>query len=153
MFLVKLNFATPTPFGSLLFFRRDLLSNDDLNLFLIHQASYSKGYQWYLMHREVLGSIWKIGRYPIKVSEVLDCYRSTESTGSIIQTSLQEQPYLCLHHLSRILVRLSMLEFEHVLSGSIFTFVLGVLTLKAPITTAADDKFCHIISNFEKATS
>ena len=23
------------------------------------------------MHREILGSIWKIGRFPIKVSEVL----------------------------------------------------------------------------------
>ena len=47
--------------------------NYNLNLLLIHQVSYSKGYQWYLMHREVLGSIWKIGRYPIKVSEVLLC--------------------------------------------------------------------------------
>ena len=47
------------------------LSNYNLNSFLIHQASYSKGYQWYFMHRKVLGSIWKIGRYPIKVSEVL----------------------------------------------------------------------------------
>ena len=70
--LVKLNFATPTPFGSVSCFIVGIcLSDYNLNSFLIHQASYSKGYQWYLMHREVLGSIWKIGRYPINVSGVL----------------------------------------------------------------------------------
>ena len=69
---VKSNFATPIPFGSVSCVVAGIcLCNYNLNLFLIHQASYSKGYQWYLMHREVLGSIWKIGRYPIKVSEVL----------------------------------------------------------------------------------
>ena len=69
---MKSYFATPTPFGSISCFVVEIcLSNYNLNLFLIHQASYSKGYQRYLMHREVLGSIWKIGRYPIKVSEVL----------------------------------------------------------------------------------
>ena len=70
--LVKSNFATPTPFGSVSCFVVGIcLSNYNLNSFLIHQASYSKEYQWYLIHRENLGSIWKIGRYPIKVSEVL----------------------------------------------------------------------------------
>ena len=70
--LVKSNFATPTPFGRVPFLVVGIcLSNYNLNSFLIHQAFYSKGYQWYLMHSEVLGSIWKIGRYPIKVSEVL----------------------------------------------------------------------------------
>ena len=70
--LVRLNFATPTPFGSVSCFVVGVhLSNYNLNSVLRHQASYSKGYQSYLMHREVLGSIWKIGRYPIKVSEVL----------------------------------------------------------------------------------
>ena len=70
--LVKSNFATPTPFGRVSFFVVWVcLSNYNLNSFLIHQASYPKGNQWYLMHREVLGSIWKIGRCPIKVSEVL----------------------------------------------------------------------------------
>ena len=70
--LVKSTFATPTPFGSVSYFVIEIcLSNYNLNSFLIHQASHSKGYQWYLMHKEVLGSIWKIGRYPIKVSEVL----------------------------------------------------------------------------------
>ena len=70
--LVKSKFATPTPFGSVSCFVVGIcLSNYNLNSFLIHQASYSKEYQRYLMHREVLGSIWKIGRYPIKVSEVL----------------------------------------------------------------------------------
>ena len=70
--IVKSNFATPTPFGRVPFFVVDICqSNYNLNSFLIHQASYSKGYQWYLRHREVMGSIWKIGRYPIKVSEVL----------------------------------------------------------------------------------
>ena len=70
--LVKSNFATPTPFGSISCFVAGVcLSNYNLNSFLIHQASFSKGCQWYLMRREVLGSIWKIGRYPIKVSEVL----------------------------------------------------------------------------------
>ena len=70
--LVKSNFATPTPFGSVSCFAVGIcLSNCNINSFLKHQASYQKGYQWYLMHREVLGSIWKIGRYPIKVSEVL----------------------------------------------------------------------------------
>ena len=61
-----------TPFGSISRFVVEVcLSNYNLNSFLIHQASNSKGYQWYIMHREVLGSIWKIGRYPNKVSEVL----------------------------------------------------------------------------------
>ena len=70
--LVRSNFATPTPFGSISCFVIGVdLSNYNLNSALIHQASYSKGYQSYLMHREVFGSIWKIGRYPIKVSEVL----------------------------------------------------------------------------------
>ena len=69
---MKSNSATPTPFGSVSCFVIGVcLSNYKLNSFLIHHASYSKWYQWYLMHREVLGSIWKIGRYPIKVSEVL----------------------------------------------------------------------------------
>ena len=70
--LVKSNFATPTPFGSVSCFAVGIcLSNYNLNSFLIHQASYSKENQQYLMNRENLGSIWKIGRYPIKVSEVL----------------------------------------------------------------------------------
>ena len=70
--LLKSNFATPTPFGSISCFVLGIcLSNYNLNSFLIHQASYSKEYNRYLMHRENLGSIWKIGRYPIKVSEVL----------------------------------------------------------------------------------
>ena len=70
--LVKSNFATPTPFGSVSGFVVGVcLSNYNLNSFLIYQASFSKGYHWYLMHREVFGSIWKIGRYPFKVSEVL----------------------------------------------------------------------------------
>ena len=70
--LVRLNFGTPTPFGSVSCFVVGVeLSNYNLNSVLIHQASYLKGYQSYLMHREGLGSIWKIGRYPIKVSEVL----------------------------------------------------------------------------------
>ena len=70
--LVKSKFATLTPFGSVSCFVVGIcLSNYNLNSFLIHQACYSKEYQPYLMHRENLGSIWKIGRYPIKVSEVL----------------------------------------------------------------------------------
>ena len=70
--LVKSNFATPTPYGSVSCLVAGVcLSNYNLNSFHIHQASFSKGCQWYLMCREVLGSIWKIGRYPIKVSEVL----------------------------------------------------------------------------------
>ena len=69
---LKSNFATPTPFGMVSCFVVGVcLSNYNLKMFLIHQASYSKGKQWYFMHREVLGSVWKIGRYPIKVSEVL----------------------------------------------------------------------------------
>ena len=76
--LVKSSFATPTLFGSVCGFVVGVcLSNYNLYSFLIHQASYSKGYKWYLMHREVLGSIWKIGRYPIKLSEVLQLNRST----------------------------------------------------------------------------
>ena len=75
--LVKSNFATPTPFGSVSCFVVGIcLSNYNLNSFLIHQASYSKEYHRYLMHRENLGSIWKIGRYPTKVSEVLSVTRS-----------------------------------------------------------------------------
>ena len=70
--LMRSNFATPTPFGSVSCFVLGVeLSNYYLISVLIHQASYSKGYQSYLMHMEVLGSIWKICRYPIKLSEVL----------------------------------------------------------------------------------
>ena len=70
--LVMSNFPTPTPFRSVSCFVVDIcLFNYNLNSFLIHQASDQKGYQWYIMHRAVLGSIWKIGRYPIKASEVL----------------------------------------------------------------------------------
>ena len=70
--LVKSNFATPTSFGRhSCFVVWVCLFHYNLNSCLIHQASFSKENQWYLMHREVLGSIWKIGRYPIKVSEVL----------------------------------------------------------------------------------
>ena len=70
--LVESNFATPTPIGIVSCFVVGICwSNYNLNSFLIHKASYSKEYQWYLMHRGVSGSIWKIGRYPIKVSEVL----------------------------------------------------------------------------------
>ena len=70
--LAKSKFVTPIPFGSVSCFVVGVcLSNYNLNSFLMHQASYSKRYQWYLMHREVLGSIRKIDRYPIKVSEVL----------------------------------------------------------------------------------
>ena len=69
---MKSNFATLTPFGSVSCFVVGIcLSNYNLNSFLINQAFYSKGYQWYLMHMEVFGSIRKIGRHPIKVSEVL----------------------------------------------------------------------------------
>ena len=61
---VKSNFSTPTPFGNVSCFVVGIsLSNYNLNLFIIHQASYSNEYQWCLMHREVLGSIWK-GRIP-----------------------------------------------------------------------------------------
>ena len=70
--LVKSIFSTAIPFGSVSLNGVGIcLSNYNHNSFLIHQVSYWKGYQWYLMHREVLGSFWKIGRYPIKVSEVL----------------------------------------------------------------------------------
>ena len=76
--LVESNFATPTLFGSVSCFVVGICwSNYNLNSFLIHQASYSKGYKWYLMHTGVLGWNWKIGRSPIKVSEVLqlvDCF-------------------------------------------------------------------------------
>ena len=87
--LVKLNFATPTPFGSVSCFVVGVdLSTYNLNSVLIHQAPYSKGYQSYLMHREVLGSIWKIGRYPIKVSEVLSwvCYLKFICKARVKQT-------------------------------------------------------------------
>ena len=69
---MKSDFAPPTRFGCISCFVVGVcLSNYNFNFFPIHPAPYSKGYQWYLMHREVFGSIWKIGRYPIKVSEVL----------------------------------------------------------------------------------
>ena len=77
--LVKSNFATPTPFGSVSCLVVGIcLSNCNLNSFLIHQASYSKEYQRYCIHRENLRSIWKIGRYPIKVSEVLSIQYTLE---------------------------------------------------------------------------
>ena len=57
--LVESNFA-----GSLsCFIVGVFLSNFNLNSFLIHQTSYLKGYLWYLIHQEVLGSIWKIGSF------------------------------------------------------------------------------------------
>ena len=85
--LVESNFATPTPFGRVSCFVVGIcLSNYNLNSFLIHQASYQKGYQWYLMHREVLGSIWKIGRYPSKVSEVLWNIRSLSHSNHILSS-------------------------------------------------------------------
>ena len=63
--LVKSTFANPYPFGSASCFVVEIcLSNYNLNSFLIHQASYSKGNQWYLVHREVLGSIWKNRQIP-----------------------------------------------------------------------------------------
>ena len=34
--------------------------------------------------------------------------------------------------------------------GSNFSLLLHYLTLKAPITTAADDNFCDVFSNFRK---
>ena len=56
--LVRSNFATPTPFGSVSCFVVGVdMSNYNLNSVLIHQGSYSKGYQAYLMHRGVLESI------------------------------------------------------------------------------------------------
>ena len=77
--LVKSDFATPTPFGSVSCFVVGIcLSNFNLNSFLLHQVSYSKGYQWYLIHREILESIWKIGRYLIKVSKVLPVWTVPE---------------------------------------------------------------------------
>ena len=78
--LGKSNFATLTPFGSVSCFVVWIcMPNYNLDWFLIHQASYSKRYQWYLIHWEVLGSIRKIGRYPIKVSEVLPCLKTFRS--------------------------------------------------------------------------
>ena len=69
---MKSNFATPTLFGRVsCFVVWVCLFDYNLNSFLIHQASYPKRNHWYLMQKEVLGSIWKIGRYPIKVTEVL----------------------------------------------------------------------------------
>ena len=102
--LVMSNFVTPTPFGSVSCFVVGIcLSNYNLNSFLIHQASYSKWYQWFLMHREVLGSIWKKGRYPIKASEVLsNNKRQTNSADpqtaynliSVFTVSYSDQFYL-----------------------------------------------------------
>ena len=96
--LVKSNFATPTPFGSVSCFVVGIcLSNYYLNLFLIHQASYSKEYQRYLMHRENLESIWKIGRYPIKVSEVL-----CNSQNKIFECHLSF--YFCRNQLAHLVL-------------------------------------------------
>ena len=93
--LVRSNFATPTPFGSVSCFEVGIcLSNYNLNLFLIHQASYSKEYQWYLMHRKVLGSIWKIGRYPIKVSEVLILGLCVCAYTILVIMNSQDLPYV-----------------------------------------------------------
>ena len=85
--LVKSNFATPTPFCSISCFVEGIcLSYYNLNSFLMHQASYSK-----VMHREILGSIWKIGRYPIKFSEVL--YGNVnECDQEISQSHTVDQP-------------------------------------------------------------
>ena len=94
--LVKSNFATSTPFGSVSYFVVGVccMSNYILKSFLIHKGSYSKGYQWYLMHREVWGSIWKIGRYPIKASEVILLWpfkRDITPQREIIQTKIKKQ--------------------------------------------------------------
>ena len=104
--LVKSNFATPTPFGSVFYFVVGIyLSNYNLNSFIIHQASYSKEYQRYLMHRENLGSIRKIGKYPIKVSEVLiKCSIYTLLTEHSLTGILtnSEDPDKTTHHVAYI---------------------------------------------------
>ena len=90
--LVKSHFATPTPFGSVSCFVKGVCqSNYNLYSFLIHQAPYSKGYQWYLFRRAVFGSIWKIGRYPIKVSAWIEIILNTSCIyNSLLKTQILE---------------------------------------------------------------
>ena len=55
---VKSHCATPSLICSASCFVVEVcLSNYNLNSFLIHQPPFSKGYHWYLMHREFLGII------------------------------------------------------------------------------------------------
>ena len=123
--LVKSNFATPTPFGSVSCFVVGIcMSNYNLNSFLIHQTPYSKEYQRYLMHRENLGSIWKIGRYPIKVSEVL---LLSAVTGVWIKPSPWSHQYflyleyvvcfLWLLYISKCISDKSLMEANHMNPG------------------------------------
>ena len=42
------------------------------------------------------------------------------------------------------------LAYQCVLARDLAALTLNVLTLKAPVTTAADDKFCNIFPNFRK---
>ena len=85
---MKSNFAPPAPFGRISGFVMGVyLSNYKFYLFLIYQTSYLKGYQWYLIRREVLGSIWKIGRYPISVRGPL------QSDDKICEIYIRADPY------------------------------------------------------------
>ena len=99
---MKTNFATPTPFGTVSCFVIGICqSNYNLNSFLMHQASYSIGYQWYLIHKKVLGCIQKIGRYPIKVSEVLSYSQIINNKTFLFKTKVYSPLcYLCdiLHY-------------------------------------------------------
>ena len=93
---MKSNCATRIHFGSISCFVIGVcLSNNNLYSFLIHQASYSKGYQWYLMLREGLGSIRKLCRYPIKMSEVLYMtfhqYRPLYGYRQTVQTQIRQR--------------------------------------------------------------
>ena len=46
------------------------------------------------MHWEVLGSIWKIGRYPIKVSEVIACVEISNKASSSKSDELRNITYI-----------------------------------------------------------
>ena len=58
-----------------------------LSSFLIRQTSYSRGFQGYFKNWEILESIWKIGRYPIKVSEV---HSSPKKRTDLVENTLKK---------------------------------------------------------------
>ena len=90
----EVKFCNPTPFGRVSFFVVGIcLSNYNLNSFLIHETSYSKGYQCYFMHREVLGSIWPYQsvRGPLRDSIELESWH--EISNVVCVTSIvSDQP-------------------------------------------------------------
>ena len=97
-------------------------------------------------------------------------FRSPSSSGAgivilVMEFMHEEEPATCPNHLN-CLVRRAAVTSKNTRTSNIVNYnynsllhtklqflelaQLSVLTLKAPITTAAENKFCDIIPNFQK---